>query len=141
MNFLKLFKLFEFYCLVACGEHRRAQESTGEHRREQERTREHRSAQESTGEHWRAQERTGVHRRAQESTGENRRVQESTGEHRSPTSTEISIGYPMDVRADPVGCPSWTSYGCLKDILMSSPVDVQLGISMDVQKTDVFGIS
>jgi hypothetical protein len=58
-----------------------------------------------------------------------------------PTSTEISIGYPMDVRADPVGCPSWTSYGCLKDILMSSPVDVQLGISMDVQKTDVFGIS
>jgi hypothetical protein len=40
----------------------------------------------------------------------------------------------MDVRADPVGCPSWTSYGCLKDILMSSPVDVQLGISMDVQK-------
>jgi hypothetical protein len=59
----------------------------------------------------------------------------------NPTSTEISIGYPMDVRADPVGCPSWTSYGCLKDILMSSPVDVQLGISMDVQKTDVFGIS
>ncbi|EFX72191.1 hypothetical protein DAPPUDRAFT_254629 [Daphnia pulex] len=51
-----------------------------------------------------------------------------------PTSTEISIGYPMDVRADPVGCPSWTSHGCLKDILMSSPVDVQLGISMDVQK-------
>jgi hypothetical protein len=33
----------------------------------------------------------------------------------------------MDVRADPVGCPSWTSYGCLKDILMSSPVEVQLG--------------
>jgi hypothetical protein len=58
-----------------------------------------------------------------------------------PTSTEISIGYTMDVRADPVGCPSWTSYGCLKDILMSSPVDVQLGISMDVPKTDVFGIS
>ncbi len=31
----------------------------------------------------------------------------------------------MYVRAHPVGYPSWTSYGSLKDILMSSPVDVQ----------------
>jgi hypothetical protein len=42
-----------------------------------------------------------------------------------PTSTDISIGYPIDVSADPVGYPSWMSYGCLQDILMSSPMDVK----------------
>jgi hypothetical protein len=41
----------------------------------------------------------------------------------NPTSTDISIGYPIDVSADPVGYPSWMSYGCLQDILMSSPMD------------------
>jgi hypothetical protein len=44
-----------------------------------------------------------------------------------PTSTDISIGYTMDVSSYPVGYPSWTSYGCLQDILMSSPMDVKLG--------------
>lgn len=42
-----------------------------------------------------------------------------------PTSTGISIGYPIDVSADPVGYPSRMSYGCSQDILMSSPMDVK----------------
>ena len=43
----------------------------------------------------------------------------------TPTSTGISYGYPIDVSCDPVGYPSWMSYGCLQDVLMSSPMDVQ----------------
>jgi hypothetical protein len=42
-----------------------------------------------------------------------------------PTSTGISYGYPIDVSCDPVGYPSWMSYGCLQDVLMSSPMDVK----------------
>jgi hypothetical protein len=42
-----------------------------------------------------------------------------------PTSTGISYGYPIDISYDPVGYPSWMSYGCLQDVLMSSPMDVK----------------
>jgi hypothetical protein len=41
------------------------------------------------------------------------------------TSTGISFGYPIDVSCDPVGYPSWMSYVCLQDVLMSSPMDVK----------------
>ena len=53
------------------------------------------------------------------------KISSSTIINSIPTSTDISIGYPIDVSADPVGYPSWMSYGCLQDILMSSPMDVK----------------
>jgi hypothetical protein len=45
--------------------------------------------------------------------------------NRFPSSTGISYGYHIDVSCDPVGYPSWMSYGCLQDVLMSSPMDVK----------------
>jgi hypothetical protein len=44
------------------------------------------------------------------------------GSRDSDAETLLAQGYPIDVSCDPVGYPSWMSYGCLQDVLMSSPM-------------------